>query len=87
MERAVLLSAGAPTITADHLPKEKILEGSEPPCPEPAVGTEERERILEALARCAGNQTQAARLLGISRGTLLARLETYNLPRPQKRRR
>jgi two-component system response regulator AtoC len=44
----------------------------------------ERERIAWALDRCAGNQTKAARLLGISRRTLVARLEEYNLPRPRK---
>jgi two-component system, NtrC family, response regulator AtoC len=44
----------------------------------------ERDRILLALERCAGNQTKAARLLGISRRTLVARLEEYNLPRPRK---
>jgi DNA-binding NtrC family response regulator len=44
----------------------------------------ERDRILWALERCAGNQTKAARLLGISRRTLVARLEEYNLPRPRK---
>jgi DNA-binding NtrC family response regulator len=45
----------------------------------------ERERIIDALARCGGNQTQAAELLGISRRTLVTRLETYDLPRPRKR--
>jgi two-component system response regulator AtoC len=45
----------------------------------------ERERIVDALSRCAGNQTQAAELLGISRRTLLTRLQTYDLPRPRKR--
>jgi DNA-binding NtrC family response regulator len=44
----------------------------------------ERERILQALARCDGNQTQAADLLGISRRTLLRRLDEYQLPRPRK---
>jgi DNA-binding NtrC family response regulator len=44
----------------------------------------ERERILQALARCDGNQTQAADLLGISRRTLLRRLDEYRLPRPRK---
>jgi two-component system response regulator AtoC len=44
-----------------------------------------RARIVEALERCAGSQSQAARLLGISRGTLIARIEQYGLPRPRKR--
>jgi DNA-binding NtrC family response regulator len=44
----------------------------------------ERERILAALAQCGGNQTQAAEMLGISRRTLLRRLDEYAVPRPRK---
>lgn len=44
----------------------------------------ERERILKVLAQCGGNQTQAAEVLGISRRTLLRRLDTYAVPRPRK---
>jgi DNA-binding NtrC family response regulator len=44
----------------------------------------ERDLIIRALDQCAGNQTQAAKLLGISRRTLVSRLEQYNLPRPRK---
>jgi DNA-binding NtrC family response regulator len=44
----------------------------------------ERQQILAALDQCAGNQTRAARLLGISRGKLVARLEAYGFPRPRK---
>ena len=46
----------------------------------------ERERISEALQRSAGNQTQAAKLLGVSRRTLVSRLAELDLPRPRKRR-
>jgi DNA-binding NtrC family response regulator len=45
----------------------------------------EREKIIAALAHCAGNQTQAAQHLGISRRTLVARLSEYDIPRPRKR--
>jgi DNA-binding NtrC family response regulator len=44
----------------------------------------ERARIIEALERCGGNQSKAARLLGISRSTLVTRIEEFGLPRPQK---
>ena len=44
----------------------------------------ERQRILDALAKCGGNQTQAAEMLGISRRTLLRRLDEYAVPRPRK---
>ncbi|MEZ4295652.1 MAG: sigma 54-interacting transcriptional regulator [Polyangiaceae bacterium] len=47
------------------------------------AGTDERQRIIDALEQCAGNQTKAANLLGISRGTLLSRLSLYGIPRPR----
>jgi DNA-binding protein Fis len=40
---------------------------------------------VAALEQCAWNQTAAAKLLGISRQTLVNRLEEYNLPRPRKK--
>jgi two-component system, NtrC family, response regulator AtoC len=45
---------------------------------------EERQRVLDALEACSGNQTRAAALLGISRRTLINRIETFGLPRPRK---
>ena len=45
----------------------------------------ERRRIMEALEKCAGNQTQAAKLLGYSRRTLTTKLNEFALPRPRKR--
>jgi DNA-binding NtrC family response regulator len=45
----------------------------------------EKQRIVDALSRCAGNQTEAALSLGISRRTLVKRLSEFNIPRPRKR--
>ena len=44
----------------------------------------DRARITQALEQCAGNQTRAARLLGVSRRTLINHLERLNIPRPKK---
>jgi len=46
----------------------------------------ERERVIKALEECGGNQTQAAKKLGIARRTLIKRLDRYNVPRPRKGR-
>jgi two-component system, NtrC family, response regulator AtoC len=62
---------------------------SRPTAPSDAVAgggpvDEERERILRVLAECAGSQTRAAKVLGIARSTLIARLDSYGVPRPRK---
>ena len=44
----------------------------------------ERERIIAALRRTGGNQTEAAKLLGVSRRTLTNKLNAHGLPRPRK---
>jgi DNA-binding NtrC family response regulator len=44
----------------------------------------ERDRIIAALRHCHGNQTQAAKLLGIARRTLIKRLDLYRIQRPRK---
>jgi DNA-binding NtrC family response regulator len=45
----------------------------------------ERTRILEAIERCAENQSEAARQLGIPRRTLVARLTELGLTRRRGR--
>jgi DNA-binding NtrC family response regulator len=44
----------------------------------------EREHILRTLAQCGGNQSRAAKALGIARSTLVLRLNSYQIPRPRK---
>jgi two-component system response regulator AtoC len=81
IERALLLAPGG-TITPEHLPAERLAPLV--PAVPPARGETGREQVLAALAACAGNQSRAARALGISRKTLLARLDAYGVPRPRK---
>jgi DNA-binding NtrC family response regulator len=49
-----------------------------------AAEHDERARIVAALAECNGNQTRAAKHLGISRATLVNKLSIYRIPRPRK---
>jgi transcriptional regulator with GAF, ATPase, and Fis domain len=48
-------------------------------------GMTDRERVVAALEACEGNQTHAAKILGIARRTLIMRIEEYGLPRPRKK--
>ena len=45
---------------------------------------DERQRIIDALGACAGNQSRAAKVLGIPRRTFVAKLDLYRIPRPKK---
>ncbi len=94
VERAVVLS-NRDVITAEQLPVEKIRGTYTRSATTQRIGTmmhradtanndDERTRILRALEQAEGNQSKAASLLGVSRRTLINRLEQYNLPRPRK---
>jgi DNA-binding NtrC family response regulator len=97
MERAVVLTDG-PEIGCAQLPLEKmgfpeesveaVPERSPPPEIEATGKTDlraiERQRIIDALAACAGNQSRAAKLLNMPRRTFISKLDLYDIPRPQK---
>ena len=93
IERALLLGNGA-WIDVEHLPLERMRAAApaEPaptadaPAPEPPASDDERARVLDALVRAGGNQTEAAKLLGVSRRTLINRVMQYDLPRPRKKK-
>jgi two-component system response regulator AtoC len=101
IERALALSEGR-SIGPEHLPLEKmrsvvLVRHSKPPpgndreaeLPITDLTAEERverQRIIDALSECGGNQSLTAELLGISRSTLLNRLNTYRIRRPRRRR-
>jgi DNA-binding NtrC family response regulator len=48
------------------------------------IANYERQRIIEALEKCGGNQTKAAKVLGIARRTLVAKLAALDVPRPRR---
>ena len=83
MERAVLLSPG-PEIAPKHI----VIDTPAPvdPAATPAAASQsedERARIIAALDECAGNQTRAAKKLGIARATLAHKLALFRIPRPR----
>jgi DNA-binding NtrC family response regulator len=95
VERAVLL-CGEGEILPEHLPTEKMQErvtlfggdganAARDPLLD-ALAQREADAIRDALAQCGGNQTRAARLLGISRGTLVKRMASHRLVRPREPR-
>jgi DNA-binding NtrC family response regulator len=45
----------------------------------------ERRAVLEALEKTGGNQTKAAELLGVSRRTLVTRLQQYGMTKPRSK--
>ena len=45
----------------------------------------EKRAVLDALEKTQGNQTRAAELLGVSRRTLVSRLQQYGLTKPRKK--
>jgi two-component system, NtrC family, response regulator AtoC len=101
IERALVLSDGR-SIGQEHLPLDKMRSVMLVSQPKPSAANEretelpipnlsaeelaERTRIIDVLAECAGNQSQAADVLGISRSTLVNRLNSYRIRRPRKRR-
>jgi transcriptional regulator with PAS, ATPase and Fis domain len=76
-------SAPQPTPTVPH--GQTPLSDLSSTQPRPALEPEERRRILDVLEKTAGNQTAAARLLGMGRTAFVARLNQYGISRPRKR--
>ncbi len=88
MERAFILHAGAEEIRPEHLTPELRKAGTakKPEKIVPNITEEglvlddvEKKLIAEAMERASGNQSKAARLLGVSRDTLRYRLKKHGM--------
>jgi transcriptional regulator with PAS, ATPase and Fis domain len=86
VERAFILHANVDEVRPEHLPPElrsapiqKKADKPVPVVPEQGIVLEDVEKklIVEAMERANGNQSKAARLLGISRDTLRYRLKKH----------
>jgi DNA-binding NtrC family response regulator len=97
VERAVLVATGSELAASDfpigemaaRLPLQPlgaraVSASVAPPSAPPPSDDAERARILQALNDCGGNQSRAAKVLGIARSTLVSRLDDYGVPRPRK---
>jgi DNA-binding NtrC family response regulator len=93
VERGVLLCSGD-CIEPQHLtfggpgasvpsPSSATVPAIAPTAPAP-IEDDERQRIARALEQCGGNQTEAAKLLGMTRRMLRYRVEKLGLPQPRK---
>ena len=83
VQRAVLLGGGDVVELAD-LDVPAAEEAASPVDLRTALEAFEKERIRDALEATGGNQTLAAKRLGVARRTLISRIEKYGLPRPRK---
>ena len=95
IERAMVL-ATRNVIDVEDLPLEKMRSTFQAtpqvtqPIPTTAAApggetNDEYQKLMAALEACGGNQTHAARMLGVSRRTLINRIEKYDVRRPRKR--
>jgi DNA-binding NtrC family response regulator len=82
IERAVLLARDV--IRPEHLKLETPVEQTAGVALSPAEAAE-RDAIVAALEANAGNQTAAAKALGIARSTLVTKLSVFRLARPRKK--
>jgi transcriptional regulator of acetoin/glycerol metabolism len=60
-------------------PFKHLISKLEAPIAEPGYPSKEKRMLIEALRQSNGNQTQAARILGINRVTVWNRMKKYGI--------
>jgi DNA-binding NtrC family response regulator len=79
IERAVILSQGKTLMPKDVFMKNNAASGNENLNTGYNLEEMEQNMINQALKKCNGNITEAARELGLSRAALYRRMEKYNI--------
>jgi transcriptional regulator of acetoin/glycerol metabolism len=77
IEYALVLCPGG-EIDSRHLPQKIAAEAICPPSPELSP-VQERDELLRILRRAGGNQSAAARMLGVSRVTVWKRMKKHRI--------
>jgi DNA-binding NtrC family response regulator len=85
VERAVIMCREQ-TIEAYHLGLQSSSRAAAPDFSEMSLEEVEALLVGKALARYSGNISQAAEVLGLSRGTFYRRMEKYGLYAPETRK-
>ena len=78
LEYAFVLADGG-HIEPRHLPGGLGLAGSGAPEPGPAASGDQKGQLLEALRQAGGNKSEAARILGVNRLTVLNRMRKFGI--------
>jgi DNA-binding NtrC family response regulator len=82
LERAMILSQGAPAVGVEHLPadlRKGAGSGGDRRHAPVTLAEVERQQVERALRFHGGNRTRAAQELGISRATLINKIKAYAL--------
>jgi two-component system response regulator AtoC len=82
--RATLLATAPEDLPRPPAPDADLFLADGPEADLTDAERRERRAIVEALEACGGNQTAAAKKIGVSRRTLVSRLDKYAIPRPRK---
>ena len=78
LEYAFVLADGG-HIEPRHLPNAFAQAPGRKPEPAAAAPTDQKEQLLDALRRAGGNKSEAARILGVNRLTVLNRMRKYGI--------
>jgi transcriptional regulator with PAS, ATPase and Fis domain len=84
MELAVVLCEGNNLILIDHIQGLEDRKTEISTFDKTMIEKNKISEVMKALDIFGGNQTQAARYLGISRGTLIKVMDKHNVKRPRK---